>query len=825
MLFMIASKATSFMPAVKAYGWKPVAQTLMDTSGKRLLNFVTAGRAYGNTYFFDPNPGLTKTLVPASPTAIPTGQTFTYRLTWRCAGSISPQDDCYNMRITDTLPPGIEFVSLPGVVAPVQSITGAGGVLIAQFVPTVPAGSTGVLDIQVRYRPLVTPNGVSSPNTAMIEVCTFANQSCAPNYPISVDSNTITTTSVATDKASASKSLVGGAVLDETTTYRIDVCNNTSGTIGVLGLQNVTVTDTLRTDQGMIYLNSSPAATAVVNMDGTTTLTWNIATVAGSCQGLNINVRYPSAIYGDAPKISNVTNSATVNGTLIDGTPRNFNVGPIGHGFSAPNPSGTISKSAASSDTGSPDQNVGGGVNFNVSISNNGNVTLDSQVIDDPIPNELNLTSVNTGSAVSGRFQLNGINTWIPVPLVALGASVAVNGTNFPGLGVGYVSRVEYTFTNVAPGASNGIVLSGTIINPPHGGGGAYTLPKNDFCNTATLITNKTGFMIPNANAQACLKIVRDLDTAYPRTTKSVVSGSSTYPGQVVRYQIDVNPPNATNSVAIQEPVVADLIDANLDYIGNVAVTKSGGASAGCLPGPTVPTVTPNYNSGRTLLKWSWAGTTCSVPPGESVTIQFDARVKPGTLPGNYRNYSAIVDVSNPASQFMTDSDPKRFCVAPPSDPSQPYLADPAITDGNPLANGCVSGPADVSIISFFQLDSRKGVKGQLNFDPAFADGSPGVADFFQSGTTFVAETVRGGSIFWALEIFNQGNVSANNLDVIDILPFNNPPPGNSGAGTGISLGTTWQPFFLAPIDTSTAPPGTKVYYSTDPNPCRNLDS
>ncbi|MBK9709380.1 MAG: hypothetical protein IPO77_21055 [Acidobacteria bacterium] len=75
------------------------------------------------------------------------------------------------------------------------------------------------------------------------------------------------------------------------------------------------------------------------------------------------------------------------------------------------------------------------------------------------------------------------------------------------------------------------------------------------------------------------------------------------------------------------------------------------------------------------------------------MTIQFDARVKPGTLPGNYRNYSAIVDVSNPASQFMTDSDPKRFCVAPPSDPSQPYLADPTITDGNPLANGCVSGP------------------------------------------------------------------------------------------------------------------------------------
>ncbi len=46
-------------------------------------------------------------------------------------------------------------------------------------------------------------------------------------------------------------------------------------------------------------------------------------------------------------------------------------------------------------------------------------------------------------------------------------------------------------------------------------------------------------------------------------------------------------------------------------------------------------------------------------------------------------------------------------------------------------------------------------------------------------------------------------NIPTINLDIIDILPFNLPPPGNTLVGTGAVMGSTWQPFFLSPISTA----------------------
>lgn len=52
---------------------------------------------------------------------------------------------------------------------------------------------------------------------------------------------------------------------------------------------------------------------------------------------------------------------------------------------------------------------------------------------------------------------------------------------------------------------------------------------------------------------------------------------------------------------------------------------------------------------------------------------------------------------------------------------------------------------------------------------------------------------------------------------MIDILPF----PGNIGVGNPVNLGSTWQPQFFTGLTLSGAPLGTKVYYSTEANPCR----
>ncbi|MCC9001171.1 MAG: hypothetical protein LM549_00890, partial [Candidatus Competibacter sp.] len=53
-----------------------------------------------------------KTLnAPANP--IETGRPFVYQLDARCPGSISPQDDCLDYRITDTLPANLQATALP----------------------------------------------------------------------------------------------------------------------------------------------------------------------------------------------------------------------------------------------------------------------------------------------------------------------------------------------------------------------------------------------------------------------------------------------------------------------------------------------------------------------------------------------------------------------------------------------------------------------------------------------------------------------------------------------------------------------------------------
>ena len=113
--------------------------------------------------------GFTQT----SPSDIPTGRVFTYRLTWRCAGAVSPADDCNGLKITDQLPAYIEYIPPATFASPVVSVTPSGAAaangatrqtLTVAFDAVVPAGSTGVIDIPVRYISVTTPNGITSVN-------------------------------------------------------------------------------------------------------------------------------------------------------------------------------------------------------------------------------------------------------------------------------------------------------------------------------------------------------------------------------------------------------------------------------------------------------------------------------------------------------------------------------------------------------------------------------------------------------------------------------------------------------------------------------------
>jgi hypothetical protein len=799
-LFVVLSPFSVTQAALRQQGWRPAVSNILAAKslrGKRALARLTGGRVFGETLFFGPTVGLTKAIVPASPTAIETGTVFKYRLSWRCAGSVSPQDDCFDMKITDVLPAGIELVNAP-VAAPIVNVvtspSGAQQLVTINFEPIVAAGVAGIIDLDVRYVLGATLNGASSTNTANIQAKDQGGST------VSGVSNSVTTTAVAGDQTSAAKTLSYGGAAGDLSAYTIRVCaDKDSNGQGYLDYTNVTITDTLQAGAEFVSASPAPASTS----GGV--IVWNVAKINGSCQNFNVVVRYPSPTF--TAGIS-VTNNVTVTGTLIDSTVVTYTPS-ITHQLAAPGPDSSVGKSASSADKGAPDQTVGNDINYTINISNTGNVTED-QLIEDVIPNALNVNRINTGAAASVDYQKNGVNTWIAG--VALGSAMVVNGTNFPTFGGGdYVSRLRFRFNNVTPTSDNSVVIRATVINPPHGGG-ASSLPFS-LNNTASVQTIHNNTVVSTKTDAVNFEIVPPTPTIYPQASKSVVSGNQSVPGSIITFRIGAQAGDSTNTTTFFNPVLADLLPANLQFIQTNTITQNGGAT-GCTALAPAPQVIANYNgTGRSMLVWDWTGSSpkCTLPPGGGAFVEFQARVKEATAFGNYSNVVAVVDVEPPTGTYITK---KRFCGAT----SGQYPDDAAGANGVVIdpAYKCETDPVGFEILKSFQVASRKGVTGQLN-----DDANPATDDFIYSGSQNVARTIRGGTMRWSMEITNQGNIPATSLDVIDILPFNLPAPGNSGVGTGQAMGSTWRPFFLTPIDISGAPPGTKVYYSADANPCR----
>ena len=218
---------------------------------------------------------ISKTLI-GSQTAFESGANFQYRLTWQCAGAISPQDDCYDMKIVDVLPEYIEFVSMD-IVPPVTSVTTSGAndnpqTVTVNFSSPVLAGATGSMEMTVRYRPGVTPNALTSSNTATLQ----ANTNLGVPIPPVTSSPPVVTTSIAVDKSTAAKTVTSGGTAGGNTTYRIRVSAG-SGT-GFLGVTNLTVSDVLPPGATFVSATTPSGGTLVsappVGSPGTVSWTW-----------------------------------------------------------------------------------------------------------------------------------------------------------------------------------------------------------------------------------------------------------------------------------------------------------------------------------------------------------------------------------------------------------------------------------------------------------------------------------------------------------------------------------------------------------------------
>ncbi|NJN65929.1 MAG: hypothetical protein HC884_04035 [Chloroflexaceae bacterium] len=272
------------------------------------------------------------------------------------------------------------------------------------------------------------------------------------------------------------------------------------------------------------------------------------------------------------------------------------------------------------------------------------------------------------------------------------------------------------------------------------------------------------------------------------RVEKSIISGSPAYSGDIVRYQVRLVNNSQTNT-ALVNPVLGDLLQSGMEYVGNVAVSGNGGA-----PDP-YEEVIPDYNgTGRTLVRFRWDGTPTFSLPGDDrdIRVQFDVRVGASVLYGTETegNRAALIEWDNPTIDITSQSETTTVDVND-LDGDTNTTEEFSYTNNNDR----------ITVNAIAQLDSVKWVKGQLDAN---------WHRYPESGLT-----VRGGTIEYRMEVENTGNVPMRNTSIVDVLPY----VGDTGVIDPQARLSVWQPQFTQLIE---VPAGVVVYYSEEQNPCRN---
>ncbi|HEV7667588.1 MAG TPA: IPTL-CTERM sorting domain-containing protein [Thermoanaerobaculia bacterium] len=715
-----------------------------------------------------------------------TGQTFGYRLTYRCNATVG---NCLNAVVTDVLPPEVVFVSAVGtsdVASTTTPSVNSTGTVTFTMINPLPAGNSGDLIINVRFPNGSTPNGTVATNTA-----TGTNLATPPG---SFTTPPVSVTAVASSQVTLQKTLLTSpANLDMPESYRLRIA--VSGNAGSLNLTAVgPVTDTLPV--GTVFNGATPAADCQPGCVGTipATVTWtspcSLPVPAGGNCDITVNVTFPSATFTSG---TNVTNSFTAAGTPL-GQPANPNlgVGSVTHPVTTfvPNASAGLAKNVEGSSPNPPTLNQT--FSYDFVPSNNGNVALDNMVVIDTLPVEMQVSSVTTGSysglsdfaagvGVRVSYEKNtalGVFTlWGSSPNTTTSTTLSAPP---PGLGAGeYLTRIRWEYGQAAVGMAPNSrpLITGQIINPDHAGG---PVAFGDTIHNCVDLTAVYTAGPTNVSQSVCRDFVLSGPFVQLDPAKDNLSGGPFLPGQSVAFRLRVHSaPQSSDPVPLQFLVATDLLPVDLLFVTWTFDDQGTG-----LPAPQVFDQIPNFaGTGRTLLRWRWNAGSGNLGVGQQVWINISTTVRNGAVNGNLSNDFTLEHDAPGLGQRCSGSS-----VSDPLD----YDA-----DANTAETLC-RGTGTISIAPVAQLVSNKRVQGDC--DAGFTASSLG--------------SLLGGSIDYRLLVQNVGTIPMNNFVIVDILPF----VGDTGVLDTNPRNSLWAPILAAPID---PPPGTSVFYSLSGNPCR----
>jgi uncharacterized repeat protein (TIGR01451 family) len=721
-----------------------------------------------------------------------TGQTFGYRLTYNCSSVSGP---CLNAQVVDLLPPEVQEVSTvpaspTGDVAAINVTPnfGGSGRTRVQFVmiTPLPAGNSGDLLINVRFPNGSTPNGTTAVNTA-----DGINLGATPG---TFTTPPVTVTAVASVQATLSKTLLttpANLDLPESYRLRISVPNNP----GALNLTAIgPVTDTL--PPGTVFNGSTPAADCQPGCVGTTpaTVTWTspctLPLQPGQNCDITVNVTFPSATF---PSGTNVTNSFTADATPLGQPSQNLGIGQVTHPVTTfvPNPGAGFSKQVNGNSPNPPTLNQT--FSYDLNVTNNGNVPLDSLVVIDTVPVELQIASVTTGAynnladfaageGVRVSYEKNtapGVFTlWGSSPNTATSTTLT---SPPPGLGAGeYITRIrwEYGQAAVGMGPSARPLITGRIVNPDNAGGPVAIGDSIQNCAALTAVYTAGP---TNVTRNSCSTFTLSGAFVQLNPAKENLSGGGPFnPGQTISWRLRVrSDARSSDPVPLEGLVATDLLPVDLVFSSWTFDAQGTG-----LPAPQSFQQIPNFaGTGRTLLVWRWNAGSGNLGVNQQVWINVSTTVRVGASFGSLSN------------DFTLDSDAPGLglrCSGGSVADTLDYDA-----DGDTAETLCRStGTANIAPIA--QLVSSKTIQGTC-------DGG---------SVSTSAGTLHGGALEYRLRVQNPGSVPMQNFVLIDILPF----VGDTGVRDTNPRGSQWTPLLVAPI---TPPPGTVIYYSTSGNPCR----
>ena len=750
-----------------------------------------------------PSPTLELTKA-VSATSIASGTPFEYTFAYRCASITA---NCQNAVITDVLPPQVTYIPNSATTTPhIQSVAytpdpsgTTGGALTYTFVNPLPAGSTGILRFQVQFPP------GTLPGTVALNRATFSADNAGP-----VTTPNVSTTATGQFEMTVNKS-GGPAVVGYPTPFDLNICS--PDTVGGVRFLTPIITDTLPADAIFISAQGAEGVDWVYtpvtapNLGGTVTFL-NLPTIpVGGCFTRQVTLQYDSippvqpinrmTVTG-APE--GCTNPAALPAHCQGQTTRTLNAQlPINVIAPYPQGEGGKSSSSPSSFTGT-EARPGETVTYNVRAVNTGFITLTQVTVTDTIPAEIDLLSFTAGGSatrpVTLTYQINNVDVWLPVAGNPFASNTSVTVASL-GLGAGdVVTQLRWQIGEMPVGAP---AFSAAVVGTVNS---ALTpqFPAQSFQNCALVSSPELPASINSCNDVSIVD-----RRAIPRVTKTGGAGAN-LPLDFVDYTVTLSN-DAVAHLALTSPVLADLIPAQFAYVAGSAVFDSGASAVGA-PAPTLE-VLPNYNGGRTLLRWTWSG--YDLAPGARLVVRYRVQIPDGTAPGTYNNVAALVDWSGPADPDDANRDRRSILLCSGAAVYTDTLD--LDGDGNMTEESCQSvAPTNVAV--FLAMDSEKFTRGLFDCENT-TDYGPTTAcedaDYNKLGLTAV-----GGPVDYRLVLTNASNVSVTNLVVMDIFPR----IGDTGVVDTSARGSQWRPNLQGPVTGPAGVPLT-IFYSTVANPCR----